>query len=296
MLAFGNATATRSLLRIGGAGGGGGGSQPIGSLRGLSLSFSSGASGGGGGGVLQLRATRFVLQRTAELLADGGSCPFTFLNANLPFGASPGGGGSGGTILIQSDAVPSLLGVIATRGGKGGELNNTKNYSMRPRNRCGDGSVGYYRVERSFALSSSVIRGGIPQAGPANVGSIGSKDIDHSALLSTKWYRLSNTNAGIGYRSYFIRATVGTKTLAYSDDPFLASKTASPGEPIVVHVQGTMLDASGTPSPGTTTPWQEGDGTPLATHKINALRLSIELVRPSNSTIQLNAIELHYRS
>ena len=38
-----------------------------------------------------------------------------------------------------------------------------------------------------------------------------------------------------------------------------------------------------------------GDGTPLATHKINALRLSIELVRPSSSTIQLNAIELHYR-
>lgn len=146
------------LLR-GGAGGGGGGAHVYGTRTSAQTGLEcytapivefyshSGGGGGGGGGALQVQAGGSYVQ-TGVLLASGGSgstSPFP-LSIAPEAQLAPGGGGSGGAVLLQSLSctLSTLPGRIDVSGGVGGLGSNGS--------RGGDGGAGIVRIETPTPL------------------------------------------------------------------------------------------------------------------------------------------------
>lgn len=163
-------------LLIGGAGGGGGGTGiagsrtnglftlqcnvPVGQSQVLQVyRDASGAGGGGGGGTMQIQAgRRLLVEGTIDVTGGpGGRAPIpgqvdgNDVDQNaMP---TPGGGGSGGSVLLQSLEVvlASFAGVVDLRGGLGGE--NPGGISQNNPSRGGSGGAGIVRIEKSPLLS-----------------------------------------------------------------------------------------------------------------------------------------------
>ncbi len=120
----------------------------------------SGAGGGGGGGAIQLVAGRFAdfAGRVDVSGGDGGSVnPTSPAAASLAYGgfAQPGGGGSGGAILLQSRQVslsplPGRLLIGGGTGGVGPTLAGAVGVSSG-----GDGGTGLVRIEDASGSTSA---------------------------------------------------------------------------------------------------------------------------------------------
>ena len=197
----------------GGAGGGGGGAHLLG-MSGLST-FStcqlfsldtwrdhSACGGGGGGGALQLTAGRSTILDglISATGGDGGSSlPSMGIEFELPTldqnQASPGGGGSGGAVLLRAPSVVLGTGLIDVSGGVGG-LGVQGSVG-------GDGGIGLVRVEdrlgpNPLAIAPSVVPfdPGVPDS--INILSVaqlqpGVQRPDSISTLTSPWVRPKGT-------------------------------------------------------------------------------------------------------
>ncbi|MBI1380167.1 MAG: hypothetical protein GC161_03670 [Planctomycetaceae bacterium] len=196
-------------LLVGGAGGGGGGAgiglsrllaipnncsvavgtQPIGLLNFVDHSGSAGGSGGG--------AMQFQVGGTAAIAGNidlsggrgGRSIPVSGLAQN-GVQAAPGGGGSGGALLLQAYDLnlAQIPGLIDVRGGAGGA-------TVLTTSRGGDGGAGVVRIETRadtpFSAASEAAKV-LPVTGGPDQPALG------EVLFLTEW---NAKDTGVGARS-----------------------------------------------------------------------------------------------
>ncbi len=264
---------------IGGSGGGGGGchalfarESQLGSIE--DVLFNSGAAGAGGGGVIALRVgAALQVGMNAEIAVRGGSAgdqsrePAGF-GAPWPNGiASPGGGGSGGSLLVQVDGAFQQDGVLDVSGGKAGvarldlpALGQNSKYVYHTRG--GDGSPGQVRIEvREGSLD------------PARMGRVLPDDASELLRLEDEsersgfqslWYQTGEVTPPRFLR-YEIDVIVDGRAVTYSDDPRFGFPAAEGQSPIIFFVQGLRLpqaeaSASAAPDPDRLGPWRRQVG------------------------------------
>ncbi|MCC6670140.1 MAG: hypothetical protein IT458_03710 [Planctomycetes bacterium] len=290
---------------IGGSGGGGAGTQPFFSTRGTPASWGSGGAGAGGGGAIAFRVGYDLRMGSSALIdADGGS-GFQTASAGSRM-ACPGGGGSGGSILLQFDGAvaPTMLGILSVRGGAGGFIRQPISFTLDVS--AGDGAPGYVRLEMPGANPPPVAHLGTvrPAAGPENVGVL--TDTDSVVGMQSKWYRLNRLLAP-DFLRYEIRARLNgsTSVTLYSDDPALPGSAgqAVEGKPIRFLVQGAVeFDNGGQPVPSTIQPWRRfvgpfGTGGELALSDDSAVgfRFTLLFDRALASKIEVESVTFFYR-
>lgn len=226
----------------------------------------SGASGGGGGGAIQASAGRLV-QLFGRIDASGGDGG-RVATAALPgtptvnnTGATPGGGGSGGGVLVQARTVDIAFvpNRIDIRGGLGGAGDSSAV--------GGEGGPGLVRVEDLTNLDPNVIDDSVSaNAGPTppssdNWVTVGTFDVETSGpgalsgaqscwMLPTGSYfsLVFDSDAGTtkGWdMDVFLDFGTGEIRRAFRSDPAFGGNTAEQhwgntlgGSPVVVRFQG----------------------------------------------------------
>lgn len=248
---------------VGGSGGGGGGSHGYGivALGNPAFRFLAGHGGTGGGGAVAIRSGgRMVIHPTAELSSRGGDG--VLITGQIGH-SSPGGGGSGGSFLLQSAQAVSVLGNINTRGGMGSRNNLSQNPSDRVQAQAGNGSTGFFRLEApSVAHSGASVPAFVAgeNSGPLTDTDPLSGDVSlwysASALFPPQWqyYELDVDMDGDG-----------TIDITYTDSgepgTFKASEIDGPVNlPLVIRFQGANLNQAGTEPIEEPGPWRDGIG------------------------------------
>jgi hypothetical protein len=201
---------------------------------------------------LQLRAGRGIgMLPGGALLAVGGSSGKV---ESYPYSGTPGGGGSGGTILLQSP-VGLFAGMIDVRGGSGGEFHHIPGGPSEPNYRVvgGDGGRGYLRVEQLSRPSIGSLGAVFPPALADNTGTLDEQDLQSGAR--SLWY-LAQPHARQSYLRYEIEAEVGGQRVLYSDDPRVGLPAVLGYAPFGFFLQGARMDrANRVPLPNTETHW-----------------------------------------
>jgi len=242
-----------NFYSTGGSGGGGGGSHPF-----LSRSFPfskwvPGSSGAGGGGVIGFRVGHDLTMASSGRIRARGGDGYVIdgvittgeTGENLFNMPTPGGGGSGGSILLQVSGAAVMQGALDTSGGKGGVFDNTPTNQpgLLGKSRGGDGSAGYYRLETPAGPSVGQVGSGIPTATAKNVGKL--VDLEFRTASQSRFYSTGSATSP-SYLRYVIEATVGGKRKVYSDDaswkdPDFAG-VAAPTNPLHFQIQGGKID------------------------------------------------------
>ena len=259
---------------IGGSGGGGGGAHPFGTFNAITTAgqtFQAGHGGSGGGGAIALRAGGdIVISANGSIVARGGDG--VLITSNNPandtvtpvpagydneFGASsPGGGGSGGTVLLQSGRSISVPGAINTRGGQGSRNGGgtPTALNLNVLSQAGNGSPGYYRLEAGTTAQFSGT--GVPAFQPTqNTGPL--LDVDGRTGSRSTWL-LPATGALPVYVRYELLALVQGQPLLFSDDPTVSTLAANdPSGPVQLRLQAGFFDAmTGQVGEATWGPWR----------------------------------------
>lgn len=261
---------------VGGSGGGGGGSHPFAIASALTDFFMAGHAGSGGGGAIALRAgSDLTLFGTGQILVRGGRG--VVINGDNPgtatqdvdFGvSSPGGGGSGGSVLLQSSRTVTVQGLLDASGGNGSRTTAVAVFSLAPtqlnvQSQAGAGSPGFYRLEAGTAVNFNGPAGTVPAYNPA----VHSGPLDDRDALSgdlSKW-----RGTGQIFPPTWLRYELdvdtdgdGVTDITYTDSGEPGTQKANdPAGPVIVQFQGATIDQSGTaPIEGTIKPWREGIG------------------------------------
>ena len=251
---------------VGGSGGGGGGSHPFYALAitGYMDLWKAGAGGAGGGGALAIRAGGdLVLASTALIEAHGGNgTNFADRGAttNRIGNACPGGGGSGGSVLLQSGAALSVFGSINTAGGTGSTIANaTPPNASIPGTivRGGDGSPGTYRFEapQTPTVNPFVL---VPTLQPgSHIGTL--QDRDSTSGSRSLFVALPSAGANVSRcERYEIEAIVNGAPVRYSDDPAFGLPADNPLGPVFARFQAGRLSGTAAVANG---PWRTAFGT-----------------------------------
>ncbi|MCC7063398.1 MAG: hypothetical protein IT456_11375 [Planctomycetes bacterium] len=257
---------------VGGSGGGGGASHAFGTFNIAGTTFDrfvAGAGGSGGGGALALRAgSDLSIAGTASLQAKGGAGVLIRGNdstatTNVNWGVtSPGGGGSGGSFLLQSGANLQMLGTIDTSGGNGSSTGQIFTAQFNVASQAGAGSPGFYRLE----APSSITVGSATNV-PAYSAAVNSGVLTDSDPFSgcTSLWRSSNLIFPPEWVSYELDVDTdgnGTVDVTFTDSGAVGSQVANDiNGPVVIQFQGAVIDqATGLPTDGVTGPWRYGVG------------------------------------
>lgn len=244
---------------IGGSGGGGGGSHPA-LARQLPTDrnpYRAGASGGGGGGALLIRSGNGMqVGAFASIQARGGNGPASGnINTLFTNGAPlPGGGGSGGSILLQMEGGFAQSGTINVSGGNGGQCVIQGFYAMDVRS--GAGAPGYVRIEK---VGTAPAAGGAVIPNPAALGVLPSSDYDQVSGALSRYVPMF-LDSQPRFRRYEIEALVDGVPMLFSDDPEVPnSMPALSGQsPLQFYAQAIQTDpVTGQVEPGATPgPWR----------------------------------------
>ncbi|MEC9048735.1 MAG: Ig-like domain-containing protein [Planctomycetota bacterium] len=271
---------------VGGSGGGGGGSHGYGLLAvngnpPTGERWMKGHAGSGGGGTAAIRCGgTMTIAATATLSSRGGAG--VVISGDDPFNpsptdqygiSSPGGGGSGGSFLLQAAKSLSFAGTMDTRGGLGSTVGFISNNLQAMTGGAGDGADGFFRLESDV----NVAFGGTAfPAFVAGENSGGLTDRDNLSGDASLWYGtglvfpptweryeldVDTDGDGVVDITYTDSGEPGTQK-AYETVVVGNGTVASPVTlPLVIEFQGAELDQSGTtPLPGTIKPWREGIG------------------------------------
>jgi hypothetical protein len=171
--------------------------------------------------------------------------------------SSPGGGGSGGSVLLQSSRTVTVQGLVDAGGGAGSRTSNVQTplapTQLNVISQAGAGSEGYYRLES--VLGATFTGTGLPVFNPATQsGALA--DVDARTGSRSLWL-LPAASALPFWLRYELVVDVGSQTLLFSDDPAVSPLAANdPAGPVQLRFQGARLDASGIPLPGTQGPWR----------------------------------------
>ena len=263
---------------VGGSGGGGGGSHGYGliAVNGVPLAnerWIAGHAGSGGGGAAAIRcggtmtiaATASLTSRGGEGVVISGDNP---LNPAPTFDygiSSPGGGGSGGSFLLQAGKNLSFAGTVDTRGGEGSTVGFITNNIQAATGKGGDGADGFFRLESEGAVAfggtsfPAFVQG--DNSGPLT-------DRDSLSGDASLWY-----STGLVFPPTWERYELDVDTNGDGVTDITFTDSGEPGTqkafevggpvtlPLVIEFQGAELDQSGTtPIPGTVKPWREGIG------------------------------------
>jgi hypothetical protein len=296
---------------VGGSGGGGGGSHQLGTFA-LATNvdqFMAGHAGTGGGGAFALRAGGAVtIFATALLQARGGDGVFingsdTSGTVNLNFGiSSPGGGGSGGSFLIQSGRDLTVAGTVDARGGTGSRTDFiTTPATLNIRLTGGNGSPGFYRLEANGLTTFTGT--GTPAFSVANnVGPLADRD---PVSGDTSVWR----GTGLVFPPTWLRYELdvdtdgnGTIDVTYTDSGAPGtSKANDPTGPVTILFQGARLNQAGTtPVPGTIKQWREGVGNGagpgISLDSVNGFRFQLLYNRQSFPNVVVRGLRVFART
>ena len=257
---------------VGGSGGGGGACHVYGTISVSGDIFVAGSAGSGGGGALAIRAgAGIVVGATALLQARGGQG--VLINgdnpgtptADIAFGvSSPGGGGSGGSFLLQSGRDLSVSGgVIDTSGGAGSRTGLTSPATIAAVCQAGSGSSGFYRLEAVGQVNFNGGTGTVP-AFVAGTNNATLTDRDSASGDTSTW-----RGTGLVFPPTWERYELdvdengdGSIDTTYTDSGAAGTlKANDPNGPVVILFQGATLNQAGTePIPGSIKQWREGVG------------------------------------
>ncbi len=288
---------------LGGAGGGGGGSHTYFRAFGEPFLWCAGGGGGGGGGALLLRVGRDLVTGPASLIdVSGGSGATNTLVASLANGpATPGGGGSAGTVLMQTGSNYRVGGLMRALGGAGGSA--FYQYQVVGGDRldllAGNGAAGYVRVEALVAPLPVNLGQVQPPATAANVGAL--TDRDRVVGLQSRFAGLTDVFPPV-WTAYELTAEIDGATVVYSDDPARGSgRRAIPFDsPLGLVVQGTRESGSG-PAP-TTRPWRQfvgrfdGGVNNLNEDTATYIRFQLIFNYDRATTIRVLSLKFHYQN
>jgi hypothetical protein len=269
----------------GGSGGGGGGSHAYGTRTGQG-SYVAGSGGSGGGGALALRvggdlniAAGAALRATGGpgVLITGDDPNFTGPDANWGV-SSPGGGGSGGSFLLQAGRNVTIGGQLDLAGGAGSRTGSISILQSgvppapvpAPFNitsQGGAGAPGFFRLESGagspvFTGTSVPTYNAAIHAGPLT-------DRDPLSGGMSKW-RGSGPNFPSQFfppqwQRYELDVDLdgdGTVDIVYTDSGLPGTMMANdPNGPVQILFQGAVLNQAGdAPLPGEVKPWRYGIG------------------------------------
>lgn len=255
---------------VGGSGGGGGGSHTFALLTGSAATpvgerFMAGHGGSGGGGALAIRAGgNVVVGSAAALRARGGNGVLIMGDDNVStpvsqdtnFGvSSPGGGGSGGSVLLQADGLVQFAGTVDTSGGLGSRVAGITTATLSVQAQAGNGSNGFYRIEQPFV--GIVFTGtGVP-AFTAGTNSGTLTDSDARTGSRSIWLLPSSATLPV-YVRYELLVRINGLPVLFSDDPSLSPLAANdPAGPVQLRFQGGRFDPlTGTVAAGSVGPWR----------------------------------------
>jgi hypothetical protein len=265
---------------VGGSGGGGGGSHAYGTqISGIPTPtigpFVAGAAGSGGGGAMAIRVGgNLAVLASAVLVSKGGAgVLITGDNKNTASGdsswgvSSPGGGGSGGSFLLQAGGTLTFAGQLDVSGGLGSRtgsvaLSGSILSSFSITSKAGDGSPGFYRLEAG-AGAPSFSGTGVPAF---NASQNGAPLTDRDPVTGglSKW-----RSSGQFFPPQWLRYELdvdldgdGTVDITYTDSGAAGTQAAvDPNGPVRIQFQGANLNQTGdAPLPGTLPPWRDGIG------------------------------------
>ena len=258
---------------VGGSGGGGGGSHSFGIISVLTDDFMAGHGGSGGGGAIALRAGGdLLLASSGQILVRGGrgvvingDNPATS-TADVDFGvSSPGGGGSGGSILLQSGRNLTVQGLLDASGGAGSRVSNVSVFSIAPTQisvvaQAGAGSNGFFRLEAAGALTFNGPLNTVPTYSPAtNSGAL--TDRDSSSGSRSVWLPVAATTPPVWLRYELDVDPDGAGPLppvTFTDSGAFGSTPADdPSGPVVARFQVVRRDlVNGAILPSSLGPWR----------------------------------------
>lgn len=247
---------SRDLFLIGGSGGGGGGTHAAFSPAPSLVSWSPGYGGAGGGGIMSFESGGdFVVGTTGEIYARGGSALASVNSTTSPPAFAPGGGGSGGSILIQTAGTPTISGKVDVLGGKGGTFREALPL-VETEGFAGDGGAGYIRVEADPAPSAAAFGGFAPKASANNVGLLRSIENRDVTVAASSIY-VARSLFPPTWLYYVIEAKIEGRSVVYSDDPrrVPGSRIASSDQPIAFYAKSVAADAQTSKPIGDPTPW-----------------------------------------
>ncbi|MCC7064973.1 MAG: hypothetical protein IT456_19340 [Planctomycetes bacterium] len=274
---------------VGGSGGGGGATHAYGTFNIAGATFDryiAGAAGSGGGGALALRAGGdLTVTATASLQAKGGAGVLirghdSNATTNVNWGVTcPGGGGSGGSVLLQSGGQATVQGAIDTSGGGGSRTGQIFVASFNVTSQAGAGSPGFFRVEG--ANGTNVTGTTIPalQLG-SNTGPL--TDTDARTGSRSVWI-IPPTTELPRYVRYELLVDIAGSSVLFSDDPAVSGLAANdPNGPVMLRVQGAKVDPiTGFVQASTQGPWRTsvaaGGADSLNQDRAEALRFDLVL-------------------
>ncbi|HEX6813950.1 MAG TPA: hypothetical protein VF384_20170 [Planctomycetota bacterium] len=254
---------------VGGSGGGGGGSASFGTIGFAAVAtvppnvYQAGHGGTGGGGAVAVRSGgALTVTSTATLRAKGGAgviingdSPLTPSTPDLNNGvSSPGGGGSGGSFLLQSSDTVTFQGIVDTAGGAGSRTAFITPASINQITQAGSGAPGFYRLEAQGAITFAGT--GTPAfVASDNSGPLTDRD-DRSGSRSF-WMQPPTSELPV-YLRYELTVDVAGSTVLFSDDPTVSLLRADdPNGAAVLRIQGARTDPlTGLVVPSTIGPWR----------------------------------------
>lgn len=253
---------------IGGSGGGGGATHAFGTIYVSGDVYVAGSGGSGGGGTGAIRAGNdCVLASGALVEAKGGAG--AIINGRDPNGAvsnvnwgvsSPGGGGSGGSFLLQSGGDLTIAGDIDTSGGDASRTQNIATSSINVFSAAGVGSPGFYRCEAAGNLNFQST-GSVPAyIAPVHSGQL--NDRDDVTGCASRWYSTNAFGTPPTWQRYELDVDTdgdGTIDVTYTDSGAAGTQPANlPTGPVRIQFQGaTLSPATGLPVSGTIGPWRD---------------------------------------
>ncbi|MFN8823367.1 MAG: Ig-like domain-containing protein [Planctomycetota bacterium] len=300
---------------VGGSGGGGGGSHTFGLLQGSAATavgerFLAGHGGSGGGGAIAIRAGGTVtIGATATLLARGGDgvlimgddpiASSTVQDTNFGI-SSPGGGGSGGSLLVQSGKTISLAGTLNTRGGNGSRVAGITTATLAVVAQAGNGSNGFYRLEAAEGVNGTPAAASVPAYVVANnVGPLLDRD-DATGDLS-KW-RGTGLFFPPTWLSYELDVEInGDGVVTRFGDGAGLTPANDPTGAVRVRFQGAKLNQAGTtPVDNQVTPWTDfvgtGNGLNSPTVQVNGFRFELLYNRAAFPNVIVRELRVFARS
>ncbi|HEX6813949.1 MAG TPA: hypothetical protein VF384_20165 [Planctomycetota bacterium] len=254
---------------VGGSGGGGGGSAPFGTIGLTSVAtvppnvYQAGHGGTGGGGAVAVRSGgALTVSSTATLRSKGGAGVVVNGDSHLTPAvpdlnngiSSPGGGGSGGSFLLQSSDTVSFLGTVDTAGGAGSRTAFITPSVLNQVSQAGSGAPGFYRLEAAGAVAFAGT--GTPAYVAAdNSGPLTDRD-DRSGSRSL-WMLPPTSDLPVWLR-YELVADVAGSPVLFSDDAAVSPLRADdPTGAVVLRIQGARLDPlTSLVVPSTIGPWR----------------------------------------
>jgi hypothetical protein len=178
----------------------------------------------------------------------------------------PGGGGSGGTLLLQSHGTITVDGPVSTAGGAASHIASLAFTSLMPPPntfgdvRGGDGAPGFYRLESRTAVVVHSLAN-VPAYNPgANNGTLIDRDTQSGSRALWR-------SSGAAFPPQWVRYEMqvdldgdGVVDQLFSDDPSVPNSVGpanDPLGPVRVRFQGARVSPSGVPTPGTIRPWRD---------------------------------------